>query len=276
MALVVQSFNHRPNIARIVERVRQTAVEEFIVCEDGSVDGSDRVWQAVLDRPNDFLILSNDLHEIRTYNRAISLSRAEFVGIMQDDDIPPADPTWVTDAIALLRASPQLAVLGCWNGWALDYENPESLVLTHIGGEMNRMVDEPVHAIPTRDARMNVPFCFIESVGVGPLFVRRAVFEELGGFDVALSAPGESGIWLDYELCIRAWLAGYQVALYESAPFTRNVGRQGTIVFDPKSRIANSVRNHAIVTERYRGRIAPVRAAIEELNRWLPPRATAS
>jgi GT2 family glycosyltransferase len=272
MALVVQSFNHRRNIAGIVARVRQTTAEEFIVCEDGSIDGSDHVWRAALDRPNDFVILSNDLHEIRTYNRAISLARAEFVGVMQDDDIPPADPAWVTDAIALLRAQPRLAVLGCWNGWAHDYDDPERLVLTHVGEGMNYAVGEVVHPVPTRDPHTNVPFCFIESVGVGPLFVRRAVFEELGGFDAALSAPGESGIWLDYELCVRAWLAGYQVGLYESAPFARNVGGQGTIVFAPESRDSNYLRNRAIVGERYRGRIAPVRAAIEGLNQGLTPR----
>src|SRR5580704_13936196 len=51
MSLVIHSFNHRGNIPGIVEGVRRTDAEELIVCEDGSVDGSDRAWHAALDRP---------------------------------------------------------------------------------------------------------------------------------------------------------------------------------------------------------------------------------
>ena len=274
MSLVIQSFNHRRNIERIVERVRLTSAEEFIVCEDGSVDGSARAWQAALDRPNDFVIVSNDLHEIRTYNRAISLARGEFVGVMQDDDIPPSDPGWISDVVALFRAHPMLAVVGCWGGWAFNYDDYMDPVLSHVGpGEAYRYAGkfcgEPVNEIPYSDPKTDLPFCFVESVSIGPMFFRRSEFERLGGFSAELSGPGEPGIWLDYELCVRAWLAGHQVGLYASAPFERYVGGQGTFLFGESSRGRNWERNHRLVVTKYGERIGPVRNTIQELNRGL-------
>lgn len=266
MSLVIQSFNHRGNIATIVERLRQTEAQELIVCEDGSVDGSDRAWREALDRPNEFVILSNDLHEIRTYNRAISYARGEFVAVMQDDDLPPADPGWVSDAIALLRAHAKLGMVGCWGGWAHAYGDPDRVILTHVGPPMNVPAREAVNPIKLCDPHTGIPFTFVEAVCIGPVFFRRSVFEELGGFDTGLSSPGESGVWLDYELCVRAWLAGYEVGYYEALPFTRHVGGQGTFMFAPESRIVNHERNRAIVDERYRDRIAGVRATIDECN----------
>jgi GT2 family glycosyltransferase len=274
MSLVIQSFNHRHNIPRIVEGVRQTEAQELIVCEDGSVDGSDRAWREALDRPNEFVILSNDLHEIRTYNRAISYARGEFVGVMQDDDLPPADPTWVSDAIALLRGYPKLGMVGCWGGWAHAYGDPDRAILTHVGPPMHIPAREAMNPIKFRDPQTKIPFTFVEAVCVGPMFFRRSVFQELGGFDTDLSAPGEAGIWLDYDLCVRAWLAGYEVGYYGALPFARGVGGQGTFMFAPESRIVNFERNRAIVDERYRDRIASVRATIDECNGRLTPRGT--
>jgi GT2 family glycosyltransferase len=279
LSVVVQSFNHRRNVSRIVERLRLTAADELIVCEDGSLDGSERAWREALQRPNDFVILSNDLHEIRTYNRAVSLARGAVVCVTQDDDIPPTDPAWVTDALELFEAFPQAAVIGCWQGWAFDYDHPgPNPILSHVGPGMNTAAiggPEPINEIPSRDPQTNLPFSFVEAVCVGPLFFRRSVFQSLGGFDLELSRPGESGIWLDYDLCIRAWLSGHHVGVYAAPPFERNVGGQGTFMFGPSSRQANWVKNRALMQARYRDAIPGVRETIDGLNRGLASRSDA-
>jgi GT2 family glycosyltransferase len=274
VSLIIQSFNHCANIPRIVERLRLTAAEELIVCEDGSVDGSERVWREQLDRPNDFVILSNDLHEIRTYNRAIALAGGEIVGVMQDDDIPPLKASWVAEAVTLFENHPDMAMLGCWNGWAYNYDSGEKdfdqIVLSHVGGGLN--FDQPVNPVPHRDPRSGLPFAFVESVGIGPMFFRKKDFLALGGFDLALSGPGEPGIWLDYDLCIKAWIAGKQVGVYESDPFERNVGGQGTTMFTGTKRWDNFDMNRKRMQRLHADHIGSIRGKIDALNATLPAR----
>ena len=65
LAFIVHSFNRISNLEQIFRGLRWAGPHELIVCDDGSVDGSHQRWLELLSRPNDFLIHSNDLHEIR-------------------------------------------------------------------------------------------------------------------------------------------------------------------------------------------------------------------
>lgn len=268
LSLIIQSFNHRGNIPGIVAGVRRTAAEELIVCEDGSVDGSDAAWRKLMDRPNDFLVQSNDLHEIRTYNRAVSLARGEFVALMQDDDIPPEDGRWVSDAISLFRAHPEVGVLGCWNGCAV----VEGGDLVYPAGASELSAND----IATLDPQTGLPFSFVDAVWIGPLFFRRDAFLELGGFDLRFSGPGEPGIWLDYDICMRMWLSGRRVGLFASSPFRRNVGGQGTLMFSGGIRAENYRRNKVRVEEAYGPHLDALHVSIRELNEGLLTRMDAA
>src|SRR4029453_10400643 len=90
-AFIVHSFNRVANIEQLVEGLRLMGRHELIVCEDGSLDGSREKWMSYLTGPNDFLIHSNDLHEIRALDRAVRFSRADIVCLVQDDDTIPRD-----------------------------------------------------------------------------------------------------------------------------------------------------------------------------------------
>jgi len=268
VSLVIQSFNHRHNIERLVGRLRKTVAEELIACEDGSVDGSEKEWRRQLTRPNDFLIQSNDLHEIRTYNRAISLARGEIVGVLQDDDIPPADPRWLSDALALFAKYKQLAILGCWNSWTFDFETSAKSFGKAVGPGATC---DTCH-LSLIDPELKVPFQFVDAVGIGPMFFRKADFQALGGFDLKLSRPGEPGIWLDFDICLRAWLSGRQVGAYESEPFQRGVGGQGTIMFANQQRSEGFKRNWKYVQEACASRIGGIQSTVSDLNARLARR----
>ncbi len=107
---VLQSYNHAANIPRIATALKANpAIQEVIVCEDGSTDGSLGAWALALNETKHFVVRSNNLHETRCYNRAMRMSSAEYFVLMQDDDLPPelpqapetADspgPNWVTEA----------------------------------------------------------------------------------------------------------------------------------------------------------------------------------
>ena len=180
IALIVQSFNRRANIDQIKAGLRLVNKHQLVVCDDGSIDGSREKWATQLDRPNDFLILSNDLHEIRILDRAIRFAASDYVCIVQDDDAIPRDTTWLDTALEQFEKHPKLAILGGFMGFLNYYRDPKE-------GRKNAIWEE-------------APFQFVAHVNIGPYFIRKLHFEKLGGWDFSLSKVGEPGIGFDSEL----------------------------------------------------------------------------
>lgn len=229
LALVVHSFNRESNIDRLLSGLRGMGDHELIVCDDGSVDGSREKWHRRLERPNDFLIHSNDIHEIRILDRAIRFARADIVCLVQDDDDIPVDGRWLSRALTAFDTYPQLAILGGFMGFS---------------------------GLPGAAAAFWGPaaFRFVHHVNIGPYFVRRRHYEMLGGWDYSFSRAGEPGICFDNELCLRAWLRGLQVG-YEFASFKGPPGQYkldgGTVLFSPSVRLSNKVRNEESIISMY-------------------------
>jgi hypothetical protein len=113
-------------------------------------------------------------------------------------------------------------------------------------------------------------------VSIGPIFYRREVFQALGGFNLDYSAPGEVGMLVDHELSLRAWLAGYHVAVCGPMPFRRYVGGQGTVMFGADARSRNLLRSFAGLQRDYKDRVAAIDAAADALNASLTPVAHVS
>ena len=139
-------------------------------------------------RPNDFLVLSNDLHEIRILDRAIRFASADVNCLVQDDDRIPRGPSWLNSALELFEKHPKLAI------WAGSWDFTASIrILEGCGASGKRS------------------FQFVDHVNIGPYFIRREHYLQMGGFDLSYSRAGEPGICFDNELCLRAWVNGYQV-----------------------------------------------------------------
>jgi hypothetical protein len=247
LAFIVHSFNRVSNIDQLVGGLRAAGPSELIVCDDGSLDGSHERWLQHLDRPNDFLIHSNDLHEIRVTDRAIGWARAEIVCLIQDDDVIPDDPSWTASALSHFAADPTLAIIGGFMGF--ESFDPDPSVALPLWGP-----DE---------------FRYVHHVNIGPYFIRRRSYTELGGWDHAFSAPGDPGICFESELCLRAWTAGHRVG-YSFVPLKGPAGHYamdgGTMVFAPHERERNRVRNSRRIFERYESRSASIDALVAQAN----------
>ena len=232
LAFIVQSFNRISNIEQLIEGLRAMGQHELVVCEDGSLDGSREKWTSYLDRPNDFLIHSNDLHEIRILDRAIRFARADIVCLVQDDDLIPRNTDWLECALRAFSDYPRLAILGGFQ--AYESFDPDPAKAKRIwGGDQ---------------------FQFVHHVNIGPYFIRRQSYEALGGWEYSFSEVGEPGICFDNELCLRAWMNGYQVG-YSFVPFKGPSGHYphdgGTVLFSDDIRVRNSVRNSDTIFEMY-------------------------
>lgn len=242
LGLIVQSFNRISNVDRLIEGLRGLGDHELIVCEDGSLDGSHEKWMSYLNRPNDFLIHSNDLHEIRILDRAIRFARSEIVCLVQDDDLIPPGTDWLHNVLDQFASNPRLAIVGGF--MAFDCFDPDPAKAKRIwGGDQ---------------------FRFVQHVNIGPYFIRKRSYEALGGWEYSFSQVGEPGIGFDNELCLRAWVNDYQVG-YSFVPFKGPAGHYaadgGTVLFSDEVRVSNSVRNSDTIFERY----GPHAARIERL-----------
>ncbi len=265
-SVIVQSFNQVRNVSVLESRLRATSMQELIVCEDGSLDGSHEAWLRLLVNPNDFLLHSNDLHEIRTYNRAIAMAKGAVVCLMQDDDRPPSDGAWLDQALEIFDRYPRLAVLGGWCGFdryfEIEYNAPWLL-----SGDT---------AIPFLDPPTGRPLMFVENVNIGPYFVRRRVFDELGGFDLRFSGVGEPGITFESEFCYRAWRAGYQVALAD-IPVKQQTGKVsyilpgGTSMWGSEARKRNERANKQLIRKLYDDELPAIQGAVRASNEALVP-----
>ncbi len=210
------------------------------------MDGSYEDWVTHLTRPNDFLLRCNDIFEVRTYDRAIRMARGEYVCLLQDDDLPPASNDWVTNALLLFDSLPNLLILGGNAGIDLMMPDPippnGSQAYHAINGicgcpgiNKHRSYRKPLY----NENKTNLPFMFTTAVNRAPVFIKRQPLIDLGGIDQAY-APFQFD---DDDLCVRAWLAGYQVGLY-SCSFVRDVGRGGMRIYN-KERIDKQVMINA-------------------------------
>jgi hypothetical protein len=247
LAFLVHSFNRISNIDQLIEGLRALGHHELIVCEDGSLDGSHEKWMSYLNRPNDFLIHSNDLHEIRVLDRAIRFARADIVCLVQDDDVIPTQREWLDAALAHFTAHSELAILGGFMGF--DSFDPD-----------------PAKAIPMwggSDLR------FTHHVNIGPYLIRTQAYEALGGWDHSFSRPGEPGICFDSELCLRAWMKGFRVG-YSFVPFKGPPGHYaldgGTVLFTEDVRVRNEWRNAGRIWEIYGPHVDRIDALVREAN----------
>ena len=250
LAFIVHSFNRISNIDQLLAGLRRLGEHELIVCEDGSLDGSHDKWMSHLDRPNDFLIHSNDLHEIRILDRAIRFARADIICLVQDDDLIPSETGWLEAALTQFNTYPHLAIIGGFMGFQSFHPDPHGV--------------KPIWG--------PAPFQFLHHVNIGPYFIRQQHYEALGGWDYTFSQVGEPGICFDSELCLRAWLHGYQVG-YSFVPFKGPPGHYaldgGTVLFSGPVRSRNQVRNHERIYEMYTKHARRIDQLVREANRTM-------
>ncbi|MFN2302886.1 MAG: glycosyltransferase family 2 protein, partial [Anaerolineales bacterium] len=113
---IVQVFNKRKVISKLIRRLQSLPIAELIVIDDGSIDGTWKEAFPLLNRKNDFLLRSNDLFEVRMYDRALTLARGKFAILLQDDDLPPETFEWIENAIQLFENDEKLLILGGRDG----------------------------------------------------------------------------------------------------------------------------------------------------------------
>lgn len=171
------------------------------------------------------VILSDNLHEVhgalvllvatlavtnRTtgYNRGAALARGDVLVMLQDDDVPPEDCSWLTEHLASFARWPRLAAVSHRGGY---FWFPEEM------GDKEHMRAPDVAGPLFSDPASGRPFEFMSTLAYGPVAFRADAYRDVGGMDEALTPErGDCGMYADAEFALRLWANGWQVA--HSAP----------------------------------------------------------
>ncbi len=175
---------------------------EIVVVENGSGDGSaERLKKEA--KGITLVVSDENLGFTGGCNLGVSKSSGEYIAFLNNDAKP--DPKWISAAIARFEQSPRIGSVASrvldWDGKHVDYIGS---AMTWYGMGFKPHTAERVPSTPqfARDVLF----------GTGSaMFVRRSVFEQLGGFDDRFFM-----FFDDVDLGWRINLAGYRV-VYEPA-----------------------------------------------------------
>ncbi|GFR43729.1 hypothetical protein Agub_g4840, partial [Astrephomene gubernaculifera] len=198
VSFMLQYFK-RPKVVdafvSMLQVCNQLIPSEFLVNVDSPQEG--QRWADLSWSTSGFVVpvMSFNLHELRGYNRLAGMARGKYMVLLQDDDlIEPADCSWLPPLVAQFEAMPELAMVGF-----------NKLQLSHGPGN-------DLNANNFYDPATNNDMIFAFQVDLAPIAIRRSAFRLVGGLDEGMSDRGECGIWSDWELSIRLWVAGWRVA----------------------------------------------------------------
>lgn len=222
VTVVVQYFRRPANVAPILKSLRDsmrgTAWEMLVNVDsgwggagaDGWLDGEYRTGERAT------VVLSNDVHELRAYNRLAAAASAELVVLAQDDDAPLPGSLWLQDAMVLFATHPKMGMLGAYRG-RMDDGSRMKESGQNDGSKFGagHEKDRETRPITHQDAATGAPFMWVYKVNMGPLLVRRTLFLALGGFNLNFSCAGEMGQGFDFEYSVRLWREGWRVGLYD-------------------------------------------------------------
>lgn len=274
LSAIVQSFNHHQNIVNISGSLKRSGVvEEIVISEDGSTDGSLHDWSSELTGKQHFIIRSNNLHELRSYNRAMRMSSGDIVVLLQDDDLLPLSDEWLNNAIKLFETMPDLGVLGGYIGQLWDHATGNGYEYGEQRSTHGGLRAGDTERIPFLEPNTNLPFMYAECVWIAPVFIRRSLLRKAGGLELTIAKRGEPGVWQDCVFSYEAWVNGYTVGVY-NAPFQRGVGGHGSASSMLKVKQRERVYERAIA---YTNRKFPRRRIHDKIvamnNETLKPRA---
>ena len=197
-SVVTTVYNGSRYLPSCVESVLEQTLDEIemIVFDDGSTDGTGAWLEGVSD-PRVRVISRERVGRARALNMAVAEARADYVAILDSDDL--AAPQRLERQVAFLDSRPECGLVASAQRILIDAE----------GGVLRRMM------FPTGDAELRQLIGRFNPFNQSSVTYRRSALESVGGFDERL------GYYLDWDLSQRiaeSWRLG---AIDEIASYNR-------------------------------------------------------
>jgi glycosyltransferase involved in cell wall biosynthesis len=251
ITFIVQSHNKSAQISLIIKKLREVDNSEIIVIDDGSSKNHTINTIDLLRKGNEFVLRANDLYEIITYDRAITLARGEYVVLLQDDDYFD-QIKWIEEGLKLFKQYENLAILGGRNGSSITFSNHfKDENSHHFKSSEDAEYDYQLLSGTSINVN-NSEFKFVETINRAPMWIRRSFYlTKLGGINQNF-APFQFD---DVELCLRAWTLGLQVGLYSAGFKISTLGFGGMRIWNNSLTERQSKVNSKILYDLYGDKI---------------------
>lgn len=206
----IVNYNSGWYLVRCVDHVLRSTVKNFeiIIVDNGSCDSSlDMLVELVKGfglTPDRLRVVKNsrNLGPATACNQILRLARGKFVALLACDTVPTSD--WLEEGIQPFLSDEKLAIVQC----KLILDGTD--LIDSVGDYLSKLGFLVHIATPAQDKDLgqfdNIYYIF--SIKSAACILKRDIVLELGGFD--------DDYFIYYEetdLCWRAWLHGYRVAL---------------------------------------------------------------
>lgn len=235
ISFVLSTHNLSGAAMRVIDDIRQFKDAEIIVIDDGSSHVHTKKLIDDLSGVNEFVIHANDLFDVIVLNRAFDFARGKYIVTIQDDD-DYSNRLWIDRAVKILSGRPKLAILGGRDR------------VTVLPGTK-----------PKKEPRDGI-FQYAQVINASPMWVKKDVFLELGGFDNDFAPM----LWHEGALCLKAWLSGYHVGWYDSMVKTCTVMTSGRRNIRSQLATASTKKNRLLLMEKFGGRLSEIHEIVKK------------
>ena len=212
ISYIIQFFRNPIAIVEHVARLQHPAILEVIIHADSNTTADAAALAVAVHgfRPNVRVVYSDNVHEIRGYNKVALQALGNLLCFGQDDRLPPNTTSWVETALTIFSTlPPSFAALGYFRGglphWGAKGEQHLEMYGS-CGGHFAKhggFLSMPV-------AANEKPIYFVSLMAIGPIWVRASAFD---GFNESYSKSGEFGAEFASEFTTKLWLRGMQAAV---------------------------------------------------------------
>jgi len=222
VSAIVPTWNRREELEVCLMSLSELEVE-VVVVDNGSTDGTVRMLTESF--PNVRQICnSENLGAARAKNQGAMAARGEVLWFLDSDSEVP-DAEVVSRALELLASQRDIGAVGGEIFRQTDGRKEWRLKNLLLNGETR--TDSLEDGYQTTVEVDYLPSC--------NLFIRRALFFDLGGFD-----PGYFFLVEDVDLCLRVWRAGYRCVADDGASVFHTIslrGREGDLFLVHRNRV---------------------------------------
>lgn len=193
VSVLLTCYNHVRYLPACWEGLRGQTFTDFevVAIDDGSTDGT-REWLSENAKGAKLIFNETNLGTYGSLNRALKEAEGEFIAILNDDDLWA--PEKLARQVAMFESHPETGLVHTDGGF--------------IDGDGRPMEGSPLGFEFPRTETGNVVVALLHAnkIIASAAMVRRACFEELGGFNESYFGSGDWEMWLRIA---ERWPIGY-------------------------------------------------------------------